>query len=59
MADFEPHRAKLQAFLATQTVDNFGLSKQEIIIAPENITPVEGFELLAGKQAWPLSNMRR
>ncbi len=54
MAGFEDHRAKLQAFLSTQTVENFGSAKQELVVAPENITPVEGFELLAAKQAWPL-----
>ncbi len=53
MAGIEEHRAKLQAFLTTQTVENFGSGKQDLVIAPENITPVEGFELLAGKQAWP------
>ena len=44
------YRAKIEAFLATQTVDNFGLKEQELVIAEENLTPVQGFELLASKQ---------
>jgi hypothetical protein len=44
------HRAKIEAFLSTQTVDNIGLKEQELVVADENLTPIQGFEFLASKQ---------
>ena len=45
------HRAKVESFLATKTIEDLGLKEQEIVIVDEKLTPVDGFDFLASKQA--------
>ena len=48
--DISSYHHIIGSFLSTLSLDAFGEKEQEILVAPENITPKEGFMLLAAKQ---------